>query len=407
MSEISQKDCRDIRERFREASNLKPLVDEFDVDRSTLRYHLYGDCTHDPELAVDSESVITTKIDEEECIKMRTLFAEGRTAEEISDEVNHTWRTVVRHLIGDCRHEASAATYSKQEVYDRFPVSVEDCKRLRSKFHENEEEDVLDIANDERWTYQTILRHINGHCEHVDVGIEPREVESRSSISEEKCAEMREEYHSSAEVTYSEIAQEYDISRGSVEKHLRYHCTHEGESELLNSVDIDFDDMTEGDKASSSVVETQEDVSEYTDIENIDTVEYVSDIPETQRKETTTSRVIRNTQLVKDLKQEHSYQCQLCGGRRYRSKDEYYAEGHHIKPLGDPHEGPDIRENILVLCPNHHADFDYGIVKVNPETLEVEHLNDEEVNGNVLDVSANHQIGEQFLEYHNQNIAEF
>ncbi len=30
------------------------------------------------------------------------------------------------------------------------------------------------------------------------------------------------------------------------------------------------------------------------------------------------------------------------------------------RPLGSPHNGPDAPDNILCLCPNHHALFDHG-----------------------------------------------
>jgi putative restriction endonuclease len=35
-----------------------------------------------------------------------------------------------------------------------------------------------------------------------------------------------------------------------------------------------------------------------------------------------------------------------------------YAEAAHIRPLGWPHDGPDVAENVLCLCPNHHVLFD-------------------------------------------------
>lgn len=38
----------------------------------------------------------------------------------------------------------------------------------------------------------------------------------------------------------------------------------------------------------------------------------------------------------------------------------HYAEAAHIRALGKPHAGPDVPENVLCLCPNHHALFDNG-----------------------------------------------
>jgi hypothetical protein len=40
------------------------------------------------------------------------------------------------------------------------------------------------------------------------------------------------------------------------------------------------------------------------------------------------------------------------------------ALAHHIQPLGRPHCGPDCIENLIVVCPNHHAMCDYGAIKL-------------------------------------------
>lgn len=76
------------------------------------------------------------------------------------------------------------------------------------------------------------------------------------------------------------------------------------------------------------------------------------------------TRRIRDTVLSKKAKKERNYQCQICGNRlSIRGKG--YAETHHVKPLG--HDGPDIKANMLVLCPNHHVLFDYGEIAISPE----------------------------------------
>jgi predicted restriction endonuclease len=73
---------------------------------------------------------------------------------------------------------------------------------------------------------------------------------------------------------------------------------------------------------------------------------------------------------------------ELPDGRRY-------AEAHHIRPLGSPHNGPDVAGNILCLCPNHHAELDYGV-----RPLE---LND-------LRKTNAHAIDEAYVYYHNDSI---
>jgi predicted restriction endonuclease len=41
-----------------------------------------------------------------------------------------------------------------------------------------------------------------------------------------------------------------------------------------------------------------------------------------------------------------------------------YSEAAHIKPLGNPHDGPDKAGNLLVLCPNHHLQLDRGVISL-------------------------------------------
>lgn len=78
-----------------------------------------------------------------------------------------------------------------------------------------------------------------------------------------------------------------------------------------------------------------------------------------KRIETTIQRIIRNTELSMHVKSIYNFQCQVCRSEIYTSIG-LYAEAAHIQPLGRPHDGPDILENILCLCPNHHVMFDFG-----------------------------------------------
>lgn len=141
--------------------------------------------------------------------------------------------------------------------------------------------------------------------------------------------------------------------------------------------------------------------------EKINQEEAVPDIevPETQRTETKINRVIRDTELVNKLKKLHNYKCQICEQKRKKDSDKNYAEGHHLKPLGEPHEGPDVKENILILCPNHHTDFDYGMIEIDPETLEIKHEYEKELNGKKLKTKKDHQINQQYLKYHGKKIS--
>jgi len=97
-----------------------------------------------------------------------------------------------------------------------------------------------------------------------------------------------------------------------------------------------------------------------------------------------TYRILRDTALARQVKETKQYRCQLCG-QALKLKDESpYAEAHHIRPLGAPHNGPDIRENILCVCPNDHVLLDYGAIILDGEQLK--------------------GIGREYIDYHNEYI---
>lgn len=123
-------------------------------------------------------------------------------------------------------------------------------------------------------------------------------------------------------------------------------------------------------------------------IEKKNTTEYES--PE--RKPSTTNRIVRNYQKAKAVKSWYSYQCQVCA-LAIETSAGLYAEAAHIKPLGDPHNGPDVESNLLCLCPNHHVMFDNGGFAIN-NNLELIGIKGK------LKVIKNHNIDIEFVKYH-------
>jgi hypothetical protein len=73
---------------------------------------------------------------------------------------------------------------------------------------------------------------------------------------------------------------------------------------------------------------------------------------------------IRNKQLVRELHELYDGKCQICLWDPKSKYGEYLCHGHHIHWLS--RGGEDIKENLLLICPNHHtaihhcdAPFDY------------------------------------------------
>ena len=108
-----------------------------------------------------------------------------------------------------------------------------------------------------------------------------------------------------------------------------------------------------------------------------------------ERTETTIFRIIRDTRLTKQLKLLHDNKCQICGNKIVLPSGKGYSEAHHIKPLGLKHHGPDVPENIIIVCPNHHVMLDYGVIPIAKETIHV-------VRG--------HEISQEYINYHNEYI---
>ena len=90
----------------------------------------------------------------------------------------------------------------------------------------------------------------------------------------------------------------------------------------------------------------------------------INDPPETARIETTTYRILRDTALSREVKIAHKFKCQLCAKTIQLGDGSFYAEAHHVKPLGRPYNGPDTKDNIICVCPTCHVLLDYKVIKL-------------------------------------------
>ena len=117
------------------------------------------------------------------------------------------------------------------------------------------------------------------------------------------------------------------------------------------------------------------------------------------RQTAITDRIVRNSALSERVKRIHDFSCQVCG-ERLESPGGPYAEAAHIKPLGRPDDGPDIEQNLLCLCPNHHKLLDKGGILIEPD-LTVRYQYKGQGIG-PLKLNSRHVVGQEFLEWHRQ-----
>lgn len=115
------------------------------------------------------------------------------------------------------------------------------------------------------------------------------------------------------------------------------------------------------------------------------------------REESVVQRLVRSTAVARQVKHMYSHACQICGSV-IETKAGPYAEGAHIKPLGRPHDGPDVVGNILCLCPNDHVRFDQGYFTLSSDVNVVRA--DTQVALGPLRLSAHHGLRLDCVDYH-------
>lgn len=111
----------------------------------------------------------------------------------------------------------------------------------------------------------------------------------------------------------------------------------------------------------------------------------------TLRKKREINALVRNQKLVQKIKRLYKNTCQICGMRIQVRPGKYYSEVHHIKPLGQQHDGADVAANMLCVCPNHHTLLDFFAICLDLDAL----------------LSKEHPIDATYVAYHNQRFEQF
>lgn len=88
-----------------------------------------------------------------------------------------------------------------------------------------------------------------------------------------------------------------------------------------------------------------------------------------ERIEGLVARTLRkDSRIVALLKKANDYTCQFpgCGKRIIKKSGGYYIEVAHVKPVAQ--DGQSVLGNLVVLCPNHHKEFDFGDLRIEEQS---------------------------------------
>ena len=114
-----------------------------------------------------------------------------------------------------------------------------------------------------------------------------------------------------------------------------------------------------------------------------------------------TSSVDRNPALPSWIKTLYKDQCQLCMCT-LTVPALTFSHGAHIQGLGHPHNGKDLVDNMLCLCPNCHIRLDYGAIYIQDDCLTAQDV----ITGSTskLHVHPAHSLDLPSIQYHRLHV---
>jgi len=131
------------------------------------------------------------------------------------------------------------------------------------------------------------------------------------------------------------------------------------------------------------------------------------DCSEEERQRITKSAVRRNQARARNFREANHHCCQVCGESINLPDGRKYVEVHHIQPLGEPHNGRDRMANMICLCPNHHAEMDWGVFYIDPQSKRVMHSDTHSnIKGARITSVRDNWPAVQYLRYHRNTICQ-
>lgn len=112
-----------------------------------------------------------------------------------------------------------------------------------------------------------------------------------------------------------------------------------------------------------------------------------------QSSESVVRRFIRDSVMARKMKAKYSFRCHVasCSFSLRMPNGTPYIEAHYLMPLHKA--GPDKSSNILLLCPNHHALFDYRVpVFESSDRIRI---------GDKVENLRKHELAHKYIAFHN------
>lgn len=95
-----------------------------------------------------------------------------------------------------------------------------------------------------------------------------------------------------------------------------------------------------------------------------DILEELKNLKETDPEEIVVNRKTykRDNKTIAQIKILRDFKCQICSTTIIKKDGSKYVEAAHIKPKHQ--KGRETLDNIILLCPNHHKEFDFGHLEI-------------------------------------------
>lgn len=202
--------CDVMREMKEDGITRADIATQFDVDESTVTYHVRGDCACDNEInPVEYErNTITADV----CDSMRQDRLNGMSEKMVADEYGFVRSAIYNHTHGKCDCENAVPRFQVTENVD-----AGQCKRIRAASRIGVSRRML--AQSQGVHHTAVTYHASGKCSHH---VEESPVVNYD-ISHHQCIMIRRAY---GDLRASRISEKFSTDIETIRTHVNEKCNH-------------------------------------------------------------------------------------------------------------------------------------------------------------------------------------